>query len=333
MDNSLAKKNKRRPSNLIQILPFILLYIIILIGQRLGLINNYVMTLVMLSCINIIMTLSLQLINGFTGLFSLGQAGFMSIGAYMSAIMTTLIIKVDVPSTLRLPLFILALILGGLTAALIGLLIGLPTLRLSGDYLAIATLAFGEIIRQIWRLVPAVGGSRGLSNIPQYSNFSVIFIVATVTILFLRNFRNTRLGRDCIAVRENEIAASTLGINTYKTKIKAFVISAFIAGVAGALFSHLYTFIMPDQFSMVKSNDFLVYLFAGGANSISGALVSATILTLLPELLRFLADWRVVIYSVLLIIIMLRRPQGLFGNYEFPFMRIKNDKYSRKGKQ
>lgn len=333
MDKSMIGNKKKRPSIVIQILPFVLIYILVIVGQQLKFINNYVMTLVMLSCINIIMTLSLQLINGFTGLFSLGQAGFMSIGAYTSAALTTLVISVDVPKALQMPLFLAAMLLGGGLSALVGLVISLPTLRLSGDYLAIATLAFGEIVRQIWRLIPAVGGPRGLSSIPKYSGFTIIFVLTVLTILFLRNFRKTRLGRDCIAVRENEIAASTLGVNAYKTKIKAFVISAFIAGVAGSLFSHLYTFIMPDQFSMLKSNDYLVYLYAGGANSISGAIISATVLTLIPELLRFLSDWRVVIYSLLLVIIMLRRPQGLFGNFEFPFMRIRNDKYSRKDKK
>lgn len=293
-----------------------------------GVISSYILQIFEFACINIMMTVSLQMINGYMGEFSIGHAGFMSIGAYVSGVITTLLIPASsVPAGLQLPFFLLSLIVGSLAAGLAALLIGIPSFRLSGDYLAIITLGFGEIIRAAIRAIPAVGAARGLSNIPSYTSYPLIFVITLLTIVFTRNFVNSPFGRSCVAVRENSIAADTLGINVYRQRLKTFVIAAMIAGVAGGLFAHLYGFIQPDQFSMLKSTDYVVFVYAGGVASISGSIISALVLTCLPEVLRFTSEWRLPVYAVLLIIIMLRRPNGLLGGKEFLFLRTRNFSY------
>lgn len=301
------------------------LYALLFLLHKFKVIDSYVLQLVMLTCINLIMTTSLNLINGFTGQFSIGQAGFMAIGAYTSAIFTVVILPpAAISGFLQIPYFILSLLLGGVAAGIVGMLLGMPCLRLNGDYLAIVTLAFGEIVRALIRMIPFVGGPRGMTNIPMYSNFTIIFFIALIIVLVVRNLVNSSFGRAFVSIRENEIAAETLGINTFKYKVMSFAFSAFIAGIAGGLFAHLMSFIQPDQFSMVKSTDYLVFLYAGGTASLSGSIISSTLLTILPEMLRFLKDWRLVIYAVLLVFIMLRRPNGLYGGKEFPALRVKN---------
>ena len=278
----------------------------------------------MIAGINTIMTLSLNLINGFTGQFCIGHAGFMSLGAYGSAVITTLVFggKSHTPVAMQPVVFILGLIVGGTVAALIGALIGLPSLKLKGDYLAIVTLAFGEIVRAILRLIKPIGGARGMIGIPNYTNIGWIIFFVSLTMWLMRNLIYSPYGRAFIAIRDNEIAADVMGINTTKYKIMSFCIAAFIAGVAGGLYSHVLSFIQPDSFGFQKSSDFLVYLYAGGAGSMTGSLVGAVLLTVLPEVLRFLADWRLAIYAVILVVVMLYRSEGLCGGYELPFMRI-----------
>lgn len=306
------------------------IYTVFLVLNKIGFLDAYFLQLIMLTCINLMMTSSLNLINGFTGQFSIGHAGFMAIGGYVSAIISTLLFP-RVPSILQLPFFMLILLIGGCVAAFVGFLIGLPCLRLKGDYLAIVTLAFGEVIRAVIRMIPAIGGARGLPGIPAYSNYSIIFIITVISIIAIRNIVNSNHGRFFISIRENEIAAETLGINVFKYKVLAFVFSAFIAGIAGGLFAHLMNFIQPDQFSMAKSTDYLIFLYAGGTASISGSIISSIVLTILPEMLRFLSDWRLVIYAVLLVFIMLKRPDGLYGNKEFPALKVKNYEIAKKG--
>lgn len=301
-----------------------LAYVIIEFLNRAGIINSYILQVIMFAGVNIIMTISLNLINGFTGQFSIGQAGFMGVGAYFSAIVTTLLFNTNSwPVYLQIPIFLVSLIVGGLAASFIGLLIGIPTLRLKGDYLAIVTLAFGEVLRAAIRLIDYVGGPRGLAGIPRYTNLFWVFVCTILAIYGARNFINSSYGRACIAIRENEVAAETMGINTTKYKIISFTFAAFMAGVAGGLFGHLLMFLQPDTFSFLKSTDYLVYLYAGGMASISGSIMSAAILTAVPEFLRFLANWRIVIYGIVLVILMLRRPEGLYGGKEFSFLKIK----------
>jgi branched-chain amino acid transport system permease protein len=306
------------------------------------LLNRYYMQILMFALINIIMTVSLNLINGFTGQFSIGHAGFMCIGAYTSAYFTTILFKAAKMAYFpQLALFIFSLIMGGIIAAIAGYLIGLPTLKLKGDYLAIITLAFGEIVRSIIRAsdeiagflkqiglvqysetIAKISGPRGLSTIPALSKFWLVYFIAILSVIIMRNFIYSTHGRACLSIRENEVAAETMGINTTRYKIIAFSMSAFFAGVGGGLFAHVLRFIHPDNFSFIKSIDYLIYLYAGGMGSITGSILAATGLTILPEFLRVInfQQWRMVIYPLLLIILMLRKPEGIFGKREFSFL-------------
>ncbi len=299
------------------------LFAAVLILNKIGILNPYWYQILQLACINGIVAMSLNLVNGKTGQFSLGQAGFMSLGAYTSAMLTKLVFAPAMGNpVVSYLLFFVSLLCGMLVAAFIGFLIGIPSLRLKGDYLAIITLGFSEIIRVLWRVFPFSGKAKGLNGIQKLSNFPIIFALVILIMVLLRNFTNSRYGRGCIAIRENELAAETMGINTTKAKIKSFVFSAAIAGLGGGLYAHLMMFINPEMFSQVKSTDMLLYLYAGGVGSYSSALLGALIFTVLPEFLRFMGEWRLVIYALVLIIIMLNRPKGIFGKHEFGFMRF-----------
>lgn len=291
--------------------------------NKAGIINAYWYQIIQLASINAIVAMSLNLINGMTGQFSLGQAGFMSVGAYTAAMMTKMVFSPYMGNFFSTyGLFLISLIFGAVLAAIIGFLIGIPSLRLKGDYLAIITLGFSEIIRVLWRVFPWGGKAKGLNGIQNLSNFSVIFISVIFVMILLRNFTYSRYGRGCIAIRENELAAETMGIDTTKAKIKSFVFSAFIAGLGGGLYAHLMMFINPEMFNQIKSTDMLMYLYAGGVGSYSSALLGALIFTFLPEFLRFMGEWRLVIFALVLILIMLNRPKGIFGKHEFGFMRF-----------
>lgn len=304
-------------------IPVVLIAIQLLVNF--DVIDVYWTQVLLLAAINGIVAMSLNLINGMTGQYCLGQAGFMSIGAYVAAMCTKLVFAPYMTSTIgRYGLFAIALIVGGIAAGFTGLLIGIPSLRLRGDYLTIITLGFGEIIRVLWRVIPASGQAKGLSGISKISNVPVVFIAVIAVMIILRNFTKSRYGRCCVAIRENELAAETMGINTTRAKVTAFVLSAFIAGVGGGVYSHLMTFINPENFNSLKSTDLLLYLYAGGVGSYTSALLGALTFSLLPEFLRILglAEWRLVLYSLVLILIMINRPKGVFGKYEFGFMRF-----------
>ncbi|WP_378957256.1 branched-chain amino acid ABC transporter permease, partial [Pelosinus sp. sgz500959] len=260
---------------------------------------------IVLVCINIILAVSLNLINGFTGQFSIGHAGFMAVGAYVGAVLT---VKMQLP-------FIAAILGGAATAGFLGFVIGLPTLRLDGDYLAIATLGLGEIIRisilnipyvggasgfmgipryttftwvtlglgEIIRIsilnIPYVGGASGFMGIPRYTTFTWVFFITVFTVLFIRNFINSTHGRACISVRENQIAAEAMGVDTTKYKVMAFTMGAAFAGVAGALFAHYFYIAHPASFTFMKSFDILTIVVLGGLGSISGSITAAVLLT------------------------------------------------------
>jgi branched-chain amino acid transport system permease protein len=239
----------------------------------------------MFAMINCMVTLGLNLINGFTGQFSIGQAGFVAVGGYTSAAVTTLLLpsSVLVPA-LRPLVFLVSVLIGGIVAGIFGYLIGKPSLRLKGDYLAIVTLAFGEIIRSLIRLIPQVGGPRGFSGIPRYSNLLWIVLFFGGTIWVLRNYIYSSFGRACIACREDELAAGTMGVDTTKYKVMAFTIGSAIAVVAGGLLARSLglTPSRPVQLPQVPSV-FLVYLYAGGAGSMTGPSLGATLLTIFPK--------------------------------------------------
>ncbi len=305
------------------VLAVVVLYILVTVLRSVGVLNGYYVQIMMIAGINIMMNASLNLVNGFTGQFCIRHAGFMSLGAYGSAVITTMVFAgKSIPAAAQIPVFLLGLLVGGCVACLVGALIGLPSLKLKGDYLAIVTLAFGEIVRALLRLIQPIGGARGMIGIPNYSNLGWVLFFVVLTLYLLRNLIYSPFGRAFIAIRDNEIAADAMGINTTRYKITSFCIAAFIAGVAGGLYAHVLAFIQPDSFSFTKSSDFLVFLYAGGSGSLTGSVLGAVLLTVLPEVLRFLADWRLAVYAVILVIVMLYRSEGLCGGKELPFMRI-----------
>jgi branched-chain amino acid transport system permease protein len=279
--------------------------------------------------ISIIMAVSLNLINGYTGQFSLGHAGFMAVGGYTAAVITNQFGQLNAFAANGI--FAAALLAGGLAAAVAGLLVGIPTLRLRGDYLAIVTLGFGEIIRVILQNMNAVGGARGLSVMHGWTNSFWTFGLVAVTIYVVASLVNSTYGRGFIAVRDDEIAAEAMGINTTKYKVTAFVVGAFFAGIAGGLYAHSKQFLTPNGFGFMQSITFVVMVILGGMGNTVGVILAAILLTLLPEGLRFLSgiehlpglsasrplswigDTRMIIYSLLLIVLMLTRPQGLFS--------------------
>lgn len=275
----------------------------------------WVLNLVMIG-INIILATSLNLINGFTGQFSIGHAGFMAVGAYVSAVLT---VKFQVP-------FAAAILGGAIASGMLGVVIGLPTLRLSGDYLAIATLGLGEIIRITILNINYVGGASGFMGIPRYTSFTVVFFVTVLAVYIMKNFINSTHGRACISIRENEIAAESMGVNTTKYKVLAFSLGAFFAGVAGALFSHYFYIAHPSSFTFMKSFDILTMVVLGGLGSLTGSITSAVLLTFISAKLAEWPEWRMIIYSITLILLMIYRPQGLFGNKEISLQLFKKQK-------
>ncbi|MDD5935693.1 MAG: branched-chain amino acid ABC transporter permease [Clostridiales bacterium] len=250
--------------------------------------------------INIMLAVSLNITTGFLGELSLGHAAFLAVGAYSGALVTTNLVSVP-----EIPAMILALLTGGVLAAVAGILIGIPVLRLRGDYLAIATLAFGEIVRSIINTLKITGGPKGISSIPAYSNYTLVYVFVIITILFAMNLKKSRFGRAIFAIRDNDIAAEAMGIPLTKYKILAFTISAFFAGIAGVLYAHDRSIIKPDQFDYNKSIDILVYVVLGGMGSIKGSVIAAIILTVLPQALSEFGEWRMLSYALALIIIMI----------------------------
>jgi branched-chain amino acid transport system permease protein len=265
--------------------------------------------------INIILAVSLNLINGYTGQFSLGHAGFMAVGAYTAAVITNQFGELN--SFASGAIFLTALLAGGLAAAVAGLFVGIPTLRLRGDYLAIVTLGFGEIIRVILQNMNGVGAARGLSVMHGWTNFFWTFGFAALTVYVVTALVHSTYGRGFIAVRDDEIAAEAMGINTTKYKVTAFVVGAFFAGIAGGLYAHSKQFLTPSGFGFMQSIAIVVMVILGGMGNTVGVILAAILLTLLPEVLRPVAEYRMVIYSLLLIVLMLTRPQGLFTFRKF----------------
>jgi branched-chain amino acid transport system permease protein len=274
--------------------------------------NRYYLGIVIDIAINIILAVSLNLINGHTGQFSLGHAGFMAVGGYTAASITLAVSK-HISSFAAAPaLFLVALLAGGLMAAVVGLAVGVPSLRLRGDYLAIVTLGFGEIIRVIFQNMESVGAASGLKGIPGYTNLFWAWGLAAVTVFVVASLVNSTYGRGFIAVHDDEVAASAMGINPTRYKVTAFVIGAFFAGVAGGLYAHHKQFLSPTGFDFLKSIDIVVMVILGGMGRTAGVILAAIVLTILPEFLRAFADYRMIIYSLLIIGLMMARPQGLF---------------------
>lgn len=293
----------------------------------------YYYSILIYSGINIILAVSLNLVNGFTGQFSIGHAGFMSVGGYLSAFISMMITQSN-PDIFSSPVlsnvtFLISLLAGGLGAAFAGYLVGLPSLRLRGDYLAIVTLGFGEIIRVFILNIDAIGGARGLTGIPMFSNFIWVYMGVLFTLFFIWRTVHSAHGRTYLSVREDEIAAQSMGVNITKAKVQAFVIGAFFAGIAGGLFAHFLLYLNPQTFDFNRSFEIIIMVVLGGSGSITGSVVAAVILTVIREALRPIQeitriDFRMIIYSLFLIVLMLNRPNGLFGRKEiFDFMSAK----------
>jgi len=273
----------------------------------------YIKGILILAGINLLAVLGLSLLTGFTGLFSFGHAGFMAIGAYVSAYLT---LRVGVP-------FLLALAIGGIVAGLISLLIGRLTLKLKGDYFIIATLGFGESIRLILDNVSIFGGARGLPGIPTHTSLLNVIVINIIAVIVLVNIINSRHGRNMKAIREEELASQIIGINVFKYKMISFMISAVYAGVSGGLLAHYTGFLQPLMFQLIKSTELTIIVIFGGLGSITGSVIGALVLTALPEMLRSVAQWRLVFYGAAVIFIMVTRPTGLMGGHELNAKTIK----------
>jgi branched-chain amino acid transport system permease protein len=294
--------------------------------------NPYYATIVIRIGIAVIAAVSLQLVNGFTGQFSIGHAGFMAVGAYVSAAFSVYVgagwlegLLGVLPSAAARAVYLpFALATGGLAAAAAGIVVGIPALRLRGDYLAIATLGFAEVIRIAILNVDAVGGARGFSVAApdhpladlRFEGFGPVYAVVLVTIVVIARLVYSSGGLSFRAVREDEIAATSIGVPTTRVKVEAFVVASFFAGVAGALFSHSEGYVHTNSFAFLRSFELVVFVVLGGLGSITGAVIAAAVLTAAPEMLRGLGEWRMVLYSLLLIVTMLVRPQGLLGTRE-----------------
>jgi len=304
----------RWPVLLLLVLGFIAAFAI----PRYNLINPYYQLILMYVCINIILATSLNLVNGYMGEFSVGHAGFMAVGAYASAILTVKVL----PQGLGQMLFPLAVAAGGAAAALVGLIVAIPSFKTRGDYLAIVTLAFNMIVKSLFENIDAVGGPRGLLGISKLTTLPWVFAWTVLSIWIIRNFVYSRFGRGVLAIREDEIASDMMSVNTRHVKMLAFVVSSFFAGVAGALFAHLMQFINPRMFDILKSTDILVMVYLGGIGSIAGSILGASIYTVLLEALRPLGIWRMVFMPLMLVLLMIFRPRGIMGLRELRlFMR------------
>lgn len=284
---------------------------------RYELLNPYLQLVLMYLGINIILATSLNLINGYLGEFSVGHAGFMAVGAYTSACITVMALPVGA-ALWRFPLAITA---GGIAAAVTGLIVAIPSFRTRGDYLAIVTLAFAMIVKSGFENIEVLGGPRGLLGIENLATLPWVFGWTVLSVWVIRNFVYSNPGRGVLAIREDETAAELIGVNTRRVKIKAFMIASFFAGVAGGLFAHVLQFISPRIFDIMKTTDILVMVYLGGVGSIGGSIIGATIFTALQESLRPLGVWRMVIMPLLLVLLMIFRPNGIMGLREFAWFR------------
>ena len=317
----------------------VLVVLFLVIGEAMignGVVSRYQTGVLEQIGIYIIMAVSLNIATGYLGQLPLGHAGFMSVGGYSCAlfIMKNMdkfgltLATMSKVSPASVMLFALGLLFGGVCAAICGLLIGIPALRLKGDYLAIITLGFAEIIRVVMLNIDSVlgfeltGGAKGLTGIPGYTNFLNTFIVVAIVIFLIHTMMKSRHGRAIIAIRDNEIAAKSTGVNTTYYKTLAFVASAFFAGIGGGLYAGCIGVMAPAKFGFMKSVEILVMVVLGGMGSMLGSVLSATVLTILPEALRAFADYRMVVYSIVLILVMIFRPQGLLGSYDFSLSRV-----------
>ncbi len=274
-----------------------------------GLVDQYIQLILMYVGINIILAASLNLINGYMGEFSVGHAGFMAVGAYTASLLTVNVF----PSGGTFFLFPAAVFFGGLAAAVVGLVVAVPSFKTRGDYLAIVTLAFNMIVKSVIENIDALGGPRGFLGMEKLTTLPWVFFWTVLSLWVIRNLVYSNFGRGVLSIREDEIAADLMSVNTRHVKLIAFVVSSFFAGIAGALFAHLLQFINPRMFDILKSTDILIMVYLGGIGSIAGSIIGATVFTVLLEALRPMGLWRMVLMPLLLVLLMIFRPRGIFG--------------------
>lgn len=304
--------------NMITLVCVIALYALIMFLCEADILSRHYKSLLVPIGINIILAVSLNLTVGFLGELTLGHAGFMSVGAYAGCLFT---VYSGLPIEIAFPI---AMLIGGVVAAIFGVIIGIPALRLKGDYLAIVTLAFGEIIRSVITNLSITGGAGGLKGIEKASNFTIVYIVLIIAVVVIANLVHSRHGRAICSIRDNSIASESVGINVVYYKLLAFVVAAFFAGVAGVLYGHNLGILKPSTFDFNKSIEILVIVVLGGMGSIPGSIIAATVITILPEVLRGLADYRMLIYAIVLIVMMilnaspkfLAMKQRFFGKFK-----------------
>ncbi len=279
-----------------------------------GVINAFIENMLVTIGINIILAVGLNLVIGFAGQFSLGHAGFMAVGAYATAIITS-----DHANAAG---FWTSIVVGIIIAIVAALIVGIPTLRLRGDYLAIATMGAAEIIRIIINNLKITNGAAGMFNIPQFATWPVVYIMVCMTSILIVNFIHSRGGRAAMAVREDEIATESMGINTTKWKLAAFVFGAATAAIAGSLQASYVQTIAPTNYNIMESIAILIIVVLGGTGSITGSFVAAFVLGILDTVLQDFGTLRMVIYAVVLVVMMVFKPSGLLGTWEFSFKRL-----------
>jgi len=309
---------KTLKSYAVNLIAVMLLYGTMVYLSESGVLSRYYSGILVLVCINIMLAVSLNLTTGCLGQIALGHAGFMSIGAYTAALFTKWL---DLSGAAGYLGYFGGLILGGLLAAVFGFIIGLPALRLKGDYLAIITLGFGEIIRAIIENMQFTGGAQGLRSIEQFSTLPVASGICIISVGLLTALMRSRHGRAILSIREDDIASEAAGINNTYYRTMAFTIAAFFAGVAGGVYAHYIGILGAKNFNFSKSVEIIIIVVLGGLGSFTGSIVAAILLTILPELLRDFENYRMLVYSIALILIMIFKPSGIFGRYEFSLTR------------
>ena len=301
----------------------VLIFPLTILLPKFGVINPYIDLVLKYIGINIILTISLNLVNGYMGEFSVGHAGFMAIGAYAASLLTVWVF----PRGLGAFLFPVALLAGGIAAGIAGLGIAIPSFRTRGDYLAIVTLAFNMIIKSVLENIEAIGGPRGFMGMEKLTSLWWVYLVVILMVFLARNYVFSNFGRGVLSIREDEIASGLVSVNTRQVKVLTFVFSAFLAGIAGGLFAHELQFINPRSFTILKSTDMLVMVYLGGIGSLGGSILGATVFTVVMEGLRSVLqqigisqEWRLVVAPLMLILLMIYRPSGIMGLREFRFL-------------
>ena len=298
------KLRKSTVNNLITYAIVVLFYIVVTVMVQTGNATRHMQSLLVPICVNVVLAVSLNLVIGFLGELSLGHAAFMSVGAYTGGLLSIFIKNTfpNIPEAVRFPVSILA---GGILAAIFGAIVCVVVLRLKGDYLAIVTLAFGEILRNIIINFEFTGGPSGLKGVPQSATFTYGFILVMITLFVINNLAKSKHGRAIQALRDNTIAATSVGINATKYKLMVFALAAFFAGMAGVLYSHNYSIINAGTFDYNKSIEILVMVVLGGIGSVRGSVIAGALIAVIPEMLRSLQDYRMLIYAIVLIVMMI----------------------------